>query len=129
MPDWLRKKRYIYAIEQFKQYEATEQWIALGEDVFESHLVKDFVELREQCVDNGFGLVMVDKNLDVQMLITPARDAVIENRKGLVFEDQGRIVKTPQNTVFKKWFRDKTSRISKARSTVGLSRYLSLIHI
>ncbi len=120
---WMRRYRYIYAIEQFKQYDATEQWIALGEDVFASHVAKDFVELKEQCVDNGFGLVMVDANLDVQLLITPSRDAVNENRKGVVFEDQATIVKATRGKQMKKWFGDKTSRLSKARPTVGLSRY------
>lgn len=120
---WMRRYRYIYAIEQFKQYDATEQWIALGENVFVSNVDKDFVELKEQCVDNGFGLVMVDEQLDVQMLITPARDAVNENRKGVVFEDQGIVVKATRSKQVKKWLGDKTSRLSKARPTVGLGRY------
>lgn len=122
---WMRRYRYIYAIEQFKQYDATEQWIALGEDVFTSHVDRDFVELKEQCVDNGFGLVMVNKELEVQMLITPARDAVNENRQGVVFHDQDVVLKTSRSKQVKKWLSDKTSRISKARSTVGLSRYRS----
>ena len=120
---WMRRYRYIYAIEQFKQYDATEQWIAIAEDVFDSHVDKDFVELKEQCVDNGFGLVMIEANLAVQLLISPARDAVIENRKDLVFEDQKTMVKHSPSNQFKKWFSDKTSRLSKARTTVGLSRY------
>jgi len=120
---WMRRYRYIYAIEQFKQYDATEQWIALGEDVFESHVDKDLVELKEQCVDNGFGLVMVNPDLDVQMLITPARDAVNENRKGLVFEGQAAIVQPSRGKQIKNWLGITTSRLSKARSTVGLGRY------
>ncbi len=119
---WMRRYRYIYAIEQFKQYDATEQWIALGEDVFDSHLDKDFLELREQCVDNGFGLVLVNSELAVQMLVTPARDAVIENRQGVVFKDREN-VSANTSTNLKKWLVNKTSRISKARSTIGLSRY------
>ena len=119
---WMRRYRYIYAIEQFKQYDATEQWIALGEDVFADHTDKDFVELKEQCVDNGFGLVMVNLGHDVQMLITPARDAVNENRKGLVFKDQSS-VQPSRGKQIKKWLGNTTSRISKARSTIGLSRF------
>ena len=122
---WMRRYRYIYAIEQFKQYDATEQWIALGEDVFTSEVDKDFLELKEQCVDNGFGLVMVNQESTVQLLITPARDAVVENREGVVFQDRGVGTKTSRSTQLKKWFGNKTSRISKARSTVGLNRYRS----
>jgi len=120
---WMRRYRYIYAIEQFKQYYATEQWIALGEDVFKSHMDKDFLELKEQCVDNGFGLVIVNAELMVQMLITPARDAVIENRQGVVFKDSEVDRINSRSTKVKKWLGDKTSRVSKARSTVGLNRY------
>ena len=122
---WMRRYRYIYAIEQFKQYDATEQWIALGEDVFETHVDKNFVELKEQCVDNGFGLIMVNRKLEVQLLITPARDAVIENRKGVVFVDQQPTALSSRSAQMKKWLVDKSSRISKARSTVGLNRYRS----
>ncbi len=119
---WMRRYRYIYAIEQFKTYDATEQWIALGEDVFPSHVDKDFLELKEQCVDNGFGLVMVNTEMMVQMLITPARDAVLENRQGVDFKDHQGVANNSRGSL-KKWLGDKTSRISKARSTVGLNRY------
>ncbi len=120
---WMRRYRYIYAIEQFKTYDATEQWIALGEDVFDSNLDKNFLELKEQCVDNGFGLVMVNKEMIVQMLITPARDAVLENRQGMVFKDGGVDRVSSRGAKVKKWLNDKTSRVGKAQSTVGLNRY------
>lgn len=123
---WMRRYRYIYAIEQFKQYEATEQWIALGADVFSSHVDKDFIELKEQCVDNGFGLVMVNDKHEVQLLITPAREAVFANRQGLIIADQKQPI---SNLSFiekgVKWCANKTRRIIKARPTAGLSRYRS----
>ncbi|MBL7818620.1 MAG: hypothetical protein JNL70_26710 [Saprospiraceae bacterium] len=80
--------RYIYAIEQFKQYHADEQWIALGHDVFPDPLDANFNELKLQCVKNGFGLMTIDKNEYVNLLITPAREEVFGNkRKALKFEE------------------------------------------
>ena len=80
--------RYIYAIEQFKQYHADEQWIALGNDVFSDPLDSNFAELKLQCVKNGFGLLTVDKNEQVNLLITPARDEVFGNKRStLKFEE------------------------------------------
>lgn len=73
--------RYIYAIEQFKQYHADEQWIAIGHDVFSSGNDLHFIELKSQCVDNGFGLVMIDKDEHVNLLITPAREEVFGKRR------------------------------------------------
>ena len=123
---WMKRYRYIYAIEQFKQYDATEQWIALGEDVFSSHVDKNFIELKEQCVDNGFGLVMVNHKHEVSLLITPAREAVNANREGLVIEGKKQQI---GNQSFleqgAKWCTNKARRIIKARPTVGLSRYRS----
>ena len=123
---WMRRYRYIYAIEQFKQYDATEQWIALGADVFASHVDKDFIELKEQCVDNGIGLVMVNLKHEVQLLITPSREAVIANREALILTDQKQHI---GNLSFlqkgAKWCANKTRRIRKARPTIGLSRYRS----
>jgi hypothetical protein len=80
--------RYIYAIEQFKQYHADEQWVALGSDVFSDPLDSNFSELKLQCVKNGFGLLTVDSNEQVNLLITPARDEVFgKKRLALKFEE------------------------------------------
>ena len=73
--------RYIYAIEQFKQYHADEQWIALGKDVFDNTTEAHFAELRDQCVKNGFGLVTVDADEHVNLLITPAREEVFGRKR------------------------------------------------
>lgn len=72
--------RYIYAVEQFKRYSANEQWIAIGEDVFSNPNDKRLAELKNQCVYNGFGLFMVDKDFEPHLMITPARKAVVKNR-------------------------------------------------
>ncbi len=80
--------RYIYAIEQFKQYHADEQWVALGNDVFSDPMETNFSELKLQCVKNGFGLLTVDKEEHVNLLITPAREEVFGNkRRALKFEE------------------------------------------
>lgn len=73
--------RYIYAIEQFKQYHADEQWVALGKDVFDNTTEAHFAELRDQCVKNGFGLVTVDGDEHVNLLITPAREEVFGKKR------------------------------------------------
>ncbi len=80
--------RYIYAIEQFKQYHADEQWVALGNDVFTDPMDINFAELKLQCVKNGFGLLTVDKEDHVNLLITPAREEVFgKTRRTLKFEE------------------------------------------
>jgi hypothetical protein len=68
-----RKYRYIYAVTQFKQYFADEQWIVLGQDVFPHSEDPYMSELRSQCTFNGFGLATVDRHGGVQTLITPSR--------------------------------------------------------
>jgi hypothetical protein len=78
--------RYVYAIEQFKQYHADEQWVAIGFDVFNEGSDPNFMELKNQCVENGFGLVIVDKDEHVNLLITPAREEVFgKKRRSLKF--------------------------------------------
>jgi hypothetical protein len=81
--------RYIYAIEQFKKYYADEQWIAIAEDVFDSPTDPAFVELKRQCVLNGIGLLSVDEQLEVKVLITPSRHDLFQGkRKPLSFAEK-----------------------------------------
>ncbi|MFQ5447281.1 MAG: SPOR domain-containing protein [Saprospiraceae bacterium] len=83
-----RRYRYIYAIEQFKKYHADEQWIALAYNVFEDPNDKYFKELKNQCVYNGFGLLVVDKKLDPKILITPSRQDIFSGkRQSVEFSD------------------------------------------
>jgi len=80
----LRRYRYIYAVEQFKKYAADEQWIAIGADVFPSKEDRYFRELREQCIYNGFGMIVVDEKLRPHLHITPSRvDLFNQDRKRL----------------------------------------------
>jgi hypothetical protein len=88
--------RYIYAIEQFKQYHADEQWIAIGNDIFSSSSDPHFIELRTQCVKYGFGLVTVDHDDHVNLLITPAREEVFgRKRRDLKFIEAPSVNDTP----------------------------------
>lgn len=68
-----RKYRYIYAIQQFKQYFADEQWVAIAEDVFPAPNDPYLLELRNQCVYNGIGLAVVPKEGAVRKIIDPSR--------------------------------------------------------
>ncbi len=76
--------RYIYAIEQFKKYYADEQWVALASDVFPNSEDKYFRELKNQCVRNGFGLLMIDDKLDSKILITPSRQDIFMGKRRMV---------------------------------------------
>ncbi len=105
----LPRYRYIFAIEQFKQYFADQQWIALGADVFPDPTDKHYKELRDQCVKFGFGLLLVDENLKAQLVITPARvQAVGKRRRLLRFEDA------------QAWTRRMTERIKPERPIIRL---------
>jgi hypothetical protein len=79
----LPRYRRIYAIEQFKQYFADEQWISISHDVFQNAQDIELLELKQQCVRNGFGLIRVDTAENLEMLITPAREEVFEHRRGV----------------------------------------------
>lgn len=72
MQSW-RKYRYIYAIEQFKRYQADEQWVALAEDVFPAPNDPYMVELKSQCIYHGFGLAQVPAEGPVRILNSPSR--------------------------------------------------------
>lgn len=72
MNKW-RKYRSIYAIEQFGQYAADEQWIVLADDVFPSVLDPFYVELREQCIFRGVGLAVVSPDGTVRKICDPSR--------------------------------------------------------
>lgn len=84
---WKNRYQYIYAIEQFKKYHVDEQWIAIGFDVFPHAEDVNFLELREQCVVNGFGLIEINIEEEAKLLITPSRNEIFgKERAGLAFE-------------------------------------------
>ncbi|MEM1120736.1 MAG: hypothetical protein AAGJ18_09825 [Bacteroidota bacterium] len=77
---------YIYALAQFKRYHADEQWVAYGEDVFANPNNKYLIELKKQCIRQGFGLISVDQDLQPSLVMTPARERTRKNkRKKLTF--------------------------------------------
>ena len=100
----LKRYRYIYAVEQFKRYHANEQWISIGEDIFESQDDKKFIELKDQCIRNGFGLIKVDQKLNPQLLITPARKETFKSkRKAVQFVDTENFTSRIKGLNYKKW--------------------------
>ncbi|MCH2082576.1 MAG: hypothetical protein MK226_09310 [Saprospiraceae bacterium] len=105
---WGRRYRYIYAIEQFKQYYANEQWIVIGEDVFISTEDDYYKELKDQCIYNGFGLLMVMKDHTPVMVATPARQSLLKKeRKTIEFISQNELSRRIQEGIpgdWKKWF-------------------------
>lgn len=81
---WLRRYRYIYAVEQFKKYHADEQWVSIGEDIFNDSENRYLKELRNQCIYNGFGLIIVDKNGQPQLSITPSRKELFASKRSMI---------------------------------------------
>lgn len=76
------KFRYIYAVEQFKSYQADEKWVALAETAFPETDNIYLAELRKQLIFNGYGLLLVSDDGFVRPLITPSRlGSFGENRK------------------------------------------------
>lgn len=109
----LPRYRYIYAIEQFKQYYADEQWIAIAEDVFPHSDHPHFAELKRQCVREGIGLILVAEDWNPVLVVTPSRPQTVEKKKKsrpyLMFMD----VQT--------WSLSKASQLaSKARERIPL---------
>ncbi|MDP4820748.1 MAG: hypothetical protein NWR67_07065 [Saprospiraceae bacterium] len=96
-----RRYRYIYAIEQFKQYHADQQWIAMAADVFPNPEDKYLTELKNQCMKYGIGLLSVQDSGMVQLLISPAQMAVsAKKRKVLRWVPLQDLV---QKVPFSKW--------------------------
>lgn len=83
MNNW-RKYRYIYAIEQFKRYAADEQWVAIADDVFPAPTDPYLIELKNQCVYNGFGLAIVPAEGGVRVLNAPSRLGVFGKDRRLM---------------------------------------------
>jgi len=72
---------YIYAVEQFKQYHADDQWVAFAWDVFHSTDSTYYRELRKQCMQYGFGLLEVDREQHVKIHLAPTRMDVFGRRR------------------------------------------------
>lgn len=77
----LRRYRYIYAIEQFKQYDATNQWVAFSWDVFPGYESPYFQELKLLCVHHGFGMLEIMPDESMKLHITPARQPPVGQKK------------------------------------------------
>ncbi|MCB0635999.1 MAG: hypothetical protein KDC54_05255, partial [Lewinella sp.] len=71
----LRRYRYITAVEQFKQYQADDQWIAIGYDVFHPGEERKRRELIRQCVRFGFGLIEIDARRQPRLIMAPSKAA------------------------------------------------------
>jgi hypothetical protein len=121
---WLKRYRYIYAVEQFKRYHADEQWIAIAEDVFEEPTDPNLKELKDQCVLNGFGLVVVDDNLETHVLITPSRQEVFgKKRSAMSFSNRDIAIQRSKIERFKLWWNNLSSKLTSQSSKNSLLRY------
>ncbi|MFK7772456.1 MAG: hypothetical protein AB8F94_09960 [Saprospiraceae bacterium] len=90
------KYRYIYALEQFRQYHVDEQWVAIGDNVFYGAEDPAYEELKIQCVRNGFGLLSIDKELNTHLVISASREELFgSGRQVLSFMGADNLVKNP----------------------------------
>lgn len=103
---YMRRYRFIYAIEQFKRYHADEQWVAVGEDVFSGPSDPYYLELRKQCIYNGFGLILVDGRLRGHLQITPTRKEIFsEQRREISFISLEELNKKVSQGIGADWLR------------------------
>ncbi|OAV46089.1 hypothetical protein A3850_017655 [Lewinella sp. 4G2] len=65
--------RYIYAVEQFKRFYATAQWMAYDASIFEDRPPRQFEELRRQCILFGFGMLEVLPDNRLRVVIEPSK--------------------------------------------------------
>lgn len=76
-----RRYRSIYAVDQFKAYDATEQWIVLAPDVYPPAFSKHHKELKYQCAINGFGLLVLGGEQAPFVDIAPAQRDVFKGSR------------------------------------------------
>ncbi len=103
--------RRIYAIEQFKLYDADEQWVVIGEDVFANPADPYFKELKKQCIQNGFGLLKIETDYDTHLIIRPAKEQVLKRRENLTFIDQAQIPLVSSGSKLREWLKKTNERI------------------
>ncbi len=81
--------RYIYAIGQFENYFADDQWIAIDESMFENSMDPYYVELKAQCTNLGFGIIAIDAQENSRVVVAAARQDEFGNkRKQIAFGDK-----------------------------------------
>ena len=78
---FLSRYHHIHALAQFKRYHADEQWVSYGEDVFANPNNKYLLELKKQCIREGYGLILVDQALQPSLVMTPKRESVTKKNK------------------------------------------------
>jgi len=118
------KYRYIYALEQFRQYHVDEQWVAIGDNVFYGAEDPTFDELKIQCVRNGFGLLSIDKELNTHLVISPSREELFgSGRKVLSFMGGDNLVKNPSLKRARGFWGFLKSKIGWTSPDQSVSRY------
>ena len=104
----LPRYRYIFAIEQFKQYPADDQWVAFGYDVFAGLPEKYRLELQRQCTRYGFGLVEITAQRKPKLIMAPSRaENFVPKQSSFSFLPQGEWQKRLKNLTLGPWQRVK----------------------
>ena len=121
-----KRYRYIYAVEQFKKYHVNEQWISIAEDVFPHSNDKYFTELKNQCIYNGFGLIKVDKEKQPQLMITPAREEIFDNkRKAIQFKTLNEVTGRLKGVPYSRWL----GKMNPMSQKIGMLRFRGRQHV
>ncbi|MDX1666301.1 MAG: hypothetical protein R3350_03685 [Saprospiraceae bacterium] len=125
----MRRYRYIYAIEQFKEYHADDQWIALAEDVFTEADDQYYRELRRSCIHFGFGLLVVNQKENAQLVFSPSRTDLFENQR-----DRVKFLSLPEFTSRKdrskdgNWWRKALRSLRRGFTNRGSYKYSRSYH-
>jgi hypothetical protein len=84
---FLKRYRYIYAIEQFSKYKVDEKWICISDDVFPNGSDKYFKELKKRCILDGVGLLKINADLRVSPIVVAAKQERKINLERTAFKD------------------------------------------
>ncbi len=74
--------KYIYAIQQFKKYEAHAKWLLISNQVWNKLDDDDRAELKKQCVFDNIGFLISGDDARIRIVMNP------NTNQGLVIENQ-----------------------------------------
>ncbi|MEM7571871.1 MAG: hypothetical protein AAF433_03170 [Bacteroidota bacterium] len=73
--------RYIYAVSQFRRFFANDQWVAFDAALYPEPLDPRFLELERQCVRFGFGMMVIEPDRTVRLLVAPSKMDMFGGRR------------------------------------------------
>lgn len=83
--------QHIFVIDELKKYPANERWISIGED---SITIEQLEELKNQCIQNGIGLLMAQHHSEIQLLVAPAQQTSLLKKEEILKPFYSQLVST-----------------------------------